>query len=61
MTEKQLKKLTKARDLIFEVEQDWRKEAEVNPELKNRAYAADTLFDARRELLNAMSRGVITS
>jgi hypothetical protein len=57
MNKKQLEKLIKARHLIFEVEQEWRKEVEDNPELENRAYGAETLYRTRIELNNAMSRG----
>ena len=49
MTKEESDKLTQARNLIFEVEQSWRKDG--------RKYGADTLFATRRELNNAMSRG----
>lgn len=48
MTRKEQKRLIKARDLIFKVEQQWRKE--------DRIYAADTLYKSRIEINNAMSR-----
>ena len=51
MTGEELDKLVKARDLIFEVEQGWRDDE------KDKEYAADTLYKARIELNNAMSRG----
>jgi len=49
MTGEEKEKLIQARDLIFEVEQGWRKE--------EKEYAADTLYKARIEINNAMSRG----
>ncbi len=49
MTGEEKEKLIKARELIFEVEQGWRKE--------EKEYAADTLYNVRIELNNAMSRG----
>ena len=49
MTQEDLDKLEHATDLIFWVEQKWRKE--------RYGYAADTLFKARIEINNARSRG----
>ena len=49
MNQKEFDKLQKAIDLIFEVEQTWRKEYHT--------YAAETLYKARIEINNARSRG----
>ena len=49
MTGEQMEKINKANALIFEVEQEWRKE--------DKQYAADTLYKARIEINNARSRG----
>ena len=59
MTQEQLKKLEQARDLVFEVEQEWRKEAKIQidrGDITNGYYGADTLYSVRVELNNAMSR-----
>ena len=49
MNQKDFDKLQEAIDLIFEVEQKWRKEYYT--------YASDTLYKARIEINNARSRG----
>jgi hypothetical protein len=49
MTQDDLAKLEEATNLIFGVEQKWRKDGY--------SYAADTLFKARIEINNARSRG----
>ena len=49
MTQEQSDQLEKARNIIFEVEQQWRKD--------EKEYAANTLYHARIEINNAMSRG----
>ena len=49
MTGEQQDKISKAVELIFEVEQEWRSE--------KKDYAADTLYKARIEINNARSRG----
>jgi hypothetical protein len=50
MTQDQLDKLEKATTLVFEVEQEWRK----NPRKK---FAVESLYAARVQLNNAKSRG----
>ena len=60
MTIEQSQKLAQARSLIFEVEQEWRKEFVDNSlqkDMSNKANAAKSLYKCRIELDNAMSRG----
>lgn len=52
MTGEQQKKLEQAKDLIFSVEQEWRKEG-----TDNKLHAADALYTTRLNINNAMSRG----
>ena len=49
MTQEDLDQLEKATEIIFKVEQKWRKD--------KYDYAADTLYKARIEINNARSRG----